>query len=261
MQKTGARPWRYELGQWGVMAKEHLPPELKSFCLDVFFRYTPIWLICMLWKEADGYFKLRTPRSGDVVVDAGAWTGHFTIIAARLVGPRGKVIAIEPQSVMCERLNSRLERLGLKNVTVVHSALFNCTSELTVPINNSPGFNVLEQSAASVETELVTLRTLDDILAALGVKRVSFVKMDIEGVELEALLGMHATLSSMHPFVAIASYHLRDGATTSSRVEEILKTHNYSARTGHPWHLTTWGWNDVDQNSDRLAETSALRNA
>lgn len=261
MEKIAARPRRYELGQWGVMAKEHLPPGLKSLCLDIFFRYMPIWLICLLWKEADGYFKLQTPKSGDVVVDAGAWTGHFTIIAARLVGRRGRVVAIEPQKVMCDRLNNRLKRLGLKNVTVVHSALFDCRSELAVPTNNSSGFNVFEQSTGSVEAELVNLRTLDDILAELGMERVSFVKMDIEGAELEALRGMNTTLSSMHPFVAIASYHVREGATTSSRVEEILKTHNYSARTGHQWHLTTWGWNDTDQNSKGLAEKSALRNA
>lgn len=259
MQKTAARPKRYEIGQWGVMVKEHLPPGMKSFCLDMFFRYMPISLICLLWKEADGYFKLRAPKSGDVVVDAGAWTGHFTIIAARMVGPGGKVVAIEPQKVMCDHLNDRLKRLRIKNVTVVHSALFDRPSELSVPTNNTPGFNVFAQIAGAEETERVALRTLDDILATLGVGQVSFVKMDIEGAEIEALSGMRSTLSSKHPFLAIASYHYRDGAQTCSRVEEILKDFDYSAKTGHQWHLTTWGWYNADQNAEAFAKRSVAR--
>ena len=259
MERNTKRPRRYEIGEWGVMVKEHLPPGLKSLCLDLFFRYMPIPLICLLWKEMDGYFKLRTPQSGDVVVDAGAWTGHFTIVAARLVGPQGRVVAIEPQKVMCERLKSRLQRLGLKTVTVVNSALFNCTCELAVPSRNDSGFNVLAEAVITEKKELVNLRTLDDILAALDVKRVNFIKMDIEGAEIEALDGMHSTLSSMQPFVAIASYHWRDGAQTFSRVEEILRGFNYSARTGHQWHLTTWGWNSTDWNAQELAERSVAR--
>jgi FkbM family methyltransferase len=257
MYKNTARLRRFEIGEWGVDVKEYLPPRLKSFCVDMFFRFMPISLICLLWKELDGYFKLRIPQKGDVVVDAGAWTGHFTIVAARLVGPHGRVVTIEPQKVMCERLENRLRRLGLKTVvTVVNAALFDRTSERRVRNRNTPGFNVFDQTSDTERTELVNLRTLDDILATLGVRQVDFIKMDIEGAELEALVGMHSTLSSMHPFLAIASYHVRDGGKTSSRVEEILRSFSYSARTGHPWHLTTWGWDNADRKAATLAEST-----
>src|SRR5262249_31851570 len=87
-EKTKKPRQRYEIGQWGVMLKEYLPPGLKSLCVDLFFRYMPVSFICLLWKELDGYFRIRRPKEGDVVVDAGAWTGHFTLVAARLVGRR-----------------------------------------------------------------------------------------------------------------------------------------------------------------------------
>jgi FkbM family methyltransferase len=248
LQTNTRQPWRYEIFQWCLIIENHLPPELKSLCVDVFYRYMPISLIRLISTELDGYFKLRMPQSGEVVVDAGAWKGHIAIVAARLVGPRGKVVAIEPQKVMSDRLKSRMTRLGLKNVTVVNSALFDCTSELAVAHRNDQEFNVFSRAVDTQDTELVTLRTLDDILDTLGVRQVNFIKMDIEGAELEALSGMRATLSSMHPFLAIASYHWREGTTTSSRVEEILRSYNYSCRTGHPWHLTTWGWDNADQN-------------
>jgi len=253
------RTLRYEIFHWGVTFKEHLPPGVKSLCVDIFLRYMPISLIRLLWKELDGYFKLRVPQSGEVVVDAGAWKGHFTVVAARLVGPRGEVVAIEPQKMMSDRLKSRLTSLGLRNVTVVNSALFDCSSERAVARWNDAGFNVFDRAVDTQDAELVTLRTLDDILGTLGVKQVSFIKMDIEGAELEALSGMRATLSSMHPFLAIASYHLREGTTTSSRVEEILRSCNYQCRTGHPWHLTTWGWDNADHNGPALAAKLGAR--
>ncbi len=257
MQANTRRPTRFEIGEWGVSVKDYLPPRLKSLCVDVFFRYMPIWLICLLWKEIDGYFKLRVPKNGEVVVDAGAWTGHFTVVAARLVGPQGNVVAIEPQKIMAERLRGRLTRLGLSNVAVVNSALFDCISEVAVAHRNDSGFNVFSHSADPQGSELVTLRTLDDILDKLGIRQVNFIKMDIEGAEIEALSGMRATLTSMHPFLAIASYHWREGATTSSRVEEMLRSYNYSSKTGHRWHLTTWGWTNDDDSATELAAKSA----
>jgi FkbM family methyltransferase len=180
-------------------------------------------------------------------------------VAARLVGRSGRVIAIEPQKLMCERLEARMRHLNLKNVTVVNSALFDRTSELVVPYRNDPGFNVFASGKEAEATETVALRTLDDILSSLNLKQVNFVKMDIEGAEIEALHGMQHTLYSMHPFVAIASYHWREGGTTSSRVEEILRSCNYSGRTGHPWHLTTWGWVNSDSQTQVLAEQCAAR--
>lgn len=259
MQKNKKRPQRYEIGEWSAVVKGYLPPVLKSRFVDLFFRYMPISAICLLWKELDGYFRVRRPNKGDVVVDAGAWTGHFTVVAARLVGRRGRVIAIEPQKLMCKQLEARMRRLNLSNVTVVNSALFDRISELMVPYRNDSGFNVLEPAKGTEATEVVALRTLDDILSSLNVAQVNFIKMDIEGAEIEALHGMGHTLSSMRPFVAIASYHVREGERTSSRVEEILGCSDYSSRTGHPWHLTTWGWANSDSQTREFAEKCAAR--
>lgn len=245
------RPARYEFGEWGAIIKNHLPPRLRALCVDLFFRFAPVSAICLFWKELDGYFQLSRPGKGDVVVDAGAWTGHFTVVAARLVGPRGRVIAIEPQKLMCERMEALKRRLRLSNVVVVNSALFDRSVELKVAATNDPGFTVFTPGAGTGPAETVTLRTLDDILSSLAIQRVDFVKMDIEGAEIEALCGMRETLSALRPFVAIASYHVREGATTSFRVEEILKDCGYCSRTGHRWHLTTWGWVQSESRNPR----------
>ncbi|HEX3716456.1 MAG TPA: FkbM family methyltransferase [Verrucomicrobiae bacterium] len=232
----------YNLGNLGWRVKEILPVGMKNSLLDCFFKYAPIWLIRALWEDIDGYFVIKTPSPGDVLVDAGAWTGHVTIVTSRMVGPKGTVVAIEPQKEMSERLRQRLDHLGINNVIVVNAALFDKQCNMAVSKNPTSGFTVLEQADSFGASETISLRTLDDIVASLGLKQLNFIKMDIEGAELEALKGAESTIKSMRPFCAIASYHMREGADTSRRVEEILKTNNYSARTGHPRHLTTWGW-------------------
>ena len=50
---------------------------------------------CLL--ELEGYTKEYTPKEGDIVIDAGAFQGNFTVYAAKLVGPNGLVIAFEPE--------------------------------------------------------------------------------------------------------------------------------------------------------------------
>lgn len=235
------RPLHFEFGERVVALKQYLPRGLRSLGVDLFVRYAPIRTIRFLWKELDGYFKLETPKPGDVVIDAGAWTGHFTVIAARIVGRGGRVISIEPQKVMCERLRARLSGMGFQNVTVVEAALFNRASQVAPSETASSGFTVLQAAAPPAGTAGVKLRKLDDIIEELGINKVDFIKMDIEGAELEALAGMSHVLSTTRPFLAIASYHVREGSMTASRVESILTRFGYSARTGHRWHLTTWG--------------------
>lgn len=231
----------YRVGQSSANLSRKLPPGLRAAMVDSFFCYAPVWVIRVIWKEIAGYFKHYTPARGQTVVDAGTWTGHFTLIAARLVGPQGRVIAIEPQREMAQRLEARMKHLGFHNVTVVNAALFDQVSQMDVSKNPTAGFNVFDRPTEG-EKETVVLRTLDDIVTSLGVKQVHFVKMDIEGAELEALAGAKSMLGSIRPFFAIASYHIRDGVTTSGPVEKILSGYNYSAQTGHPTHLTTWGW-------------------
>jgi FkbM family methyltransferase len=62
-------------------------------------------------------------KPGDVIVDVGANIGIFTVMASKLVGSRGRIVAIEPNSESAKRLERNIALNRLNNVTVYHAAV------------------------------------------------------------------------------------------------------------------------------------------
>lgn len=241
----------YDLFVW---LKQSLPNGSQELFEDIFFFYFPIKLIKIFTIEYEGYLKYYPPSPGEIVIDAGAWKGHFTIVASRIVGKKGLVIAIEPQADMYQRLKDRISRLGIKNVIVLNFGLLDEDSSQVFPKRNSSAFSVnlngdiaknsdlIPDVQPELELEKVELRKLDTVLNKLDIKTVDFIKMDIEGAELRALMGAKNILAACEPRLAIASYHILNGEKTCFEVENILGSFGYEATTGYPAHLTTYGW-------------------
>ena len=70
------------------------------------------------WEPSETAWFLRTVKPGDIIVDAGANVGYYTVIGSRLVGDRGKVYAFEPDPSNFELLRKNVELNGLKNVVL-----------------------------------------------------------------------------------------------------------------------------------------------
>ena len=190
-----------------------------------------------------GYEYVRELREGDIVVDAGAFTGDFTVYASRKVGPRGHVVAFEPDPKNLRRLNRNL-RGELKNVTIIEKGLWNRSDTLTFRMGDSgltSGTMDLANGANAHDIS-VKVASLDEELQRLGIPHIDVLKMDIEGAEIEALMGSQKTLRESNAYACIATYHIRDGQTTSGSVEQQLKDLGYHTFSGFPMHLTTYGW-------------------
>ena len=189
--------------------------------------------------ELNGYRKGRKLKSGDCIIDLGAFPGDFSIYAGKIVGDRGKVIAFEPGKENMKVLedNIRLNGLGERVVIVNKGAWYR---EETLRFRES----AQESHVDKVGGIEVIATDLDSELKRLAVpyESVSFVKVDIEGAELEALKGMTKLLEEGSPFLAIASYHVRDGKQTHEEVEQILKERGFEVKTDFPQHLTTCAW-------------------
>ena len=190
-----------------------------------------------------GYEYLRKIQPGDVIVDAGAFTGDYTVYASRKVGPTGRVLAFEPDPQNLKRLRANL-RGELDNVTIIEKGLWNSEGELTFRAGTE-GFTsgaACISGAVTGQDLTVKVTRLDTELEQLGISRINVLKMDIEGAEIEALKGCEQTLKNNLAYICIASYHMLEGENTSRRVEKQLQDWGYHTTAAFPCHLTTYGW-------------------
>ena len=153
------------------------------------------------------YERYFSPEAGQVVVDAGANIGCFTLRSARLVGPSGSVLAFEPSAGSFSILMKNLRLNGLRNTLAMNFGLGEKEdmSKYWVydsSLLNSTAHEVRRKDAKLVGTERVQLRVLDDVLDEERIKRLDYLKLDTEGAELAILRGAKKSLSRFHPRIA-----------------------------------------------------------
>jgi len=143
----------------------------------------------------------RYLRPGMTFYDLGANIGFLSLLAARLVGEQGRVIAFEADPEIAERLRKHVDRNKFRCVTVVEKAVWSETSKVFFePIDpaTSPdrglGHVVEVSSANTVEIEAVTL---DDFARTSPAP--DFIKCDVEGAEVEVFRGAHWLLAEKRP--------------------------------------------------------------
>ncbi|MBV8755945.1 MAG: FkbM family methyltransferase [Deltaproteobacteria bacterium] len=135
-------------------------------------------------------------RPGDTFVDAGAAVGQMSFHAARLVGPRGRVLAFEPAPERFEDLVDGIAVNALTNITPIAAGLAAEPGELGLYLRGSPS---MADQTRHEDTLRVPVHRLDDVLDSHGLSRVRFLKIDVEGLEPEVLLGASRLLRSPEP--------------------------------------------------------------
>lgn len=191
-----------------------------------------------------GYFKYYSLNEGDTVIDGGAYLGEFTLYAAKVVGNGGKVIAFEPDPLNYKKLLENISLNNLDNVIAVNKGLHSENTNLKFYNDSSGGSFLISDDPESKPNDMVEVPVvkLDDEMDLLGIPKVDFIKMDIEGAEIEALKGCKRLLKSNRVNLAIASYHILDGLPTCKRLEGLLLDMGYNFETANLQHLTTYGW-------------------
>lgn len=129
---------------------------------------------------------------GRCFVDLGANEGYFTIIAARLCGASGRVLAIEPQQRLLPVIEENIRLNQSPGVTLLNTAVGAeagmAVMHLTASTNTG-GSGFERRSRFALPTQAITMLTLEHVLDQQGVAHVDLMKVDIEGFEYEALLG------------------------------------------------------------------------
>jgi FkbM family methyltransferase len=138
-------------------------------------------------------------RPGMNVLDIGAHHGFYTLLASRKTGATGRVVAFEPSKRERIKLLRHLRLNRCSNVVVRDCALGskNGLAELFVVQGTETGCNSLRPPNVDQPVQLlpVKIATLDSSLDSLGIHRVDFIKLDVEGGEIEVLKGASQLLA------------------------------------------------------------------
>lgn len=150
-------------------------------------------------------------QRGDVVLDCGANIGVYT----RLALDRGArtVVAIEPGPENVEALRRNFkDEIASGRVILVPKGVWDKDDLLTLkvdPKNTAANTFVMELKDGQMGVK-VPLTTIDKMVAELGLDKVDYIKMDIEGAEQRALQGAAGTLAKYHPRLSLSAYHVPD---------------------------------------------------
>jgi FkbM family methyltransferase len=172
-------------------------------------------------------------RPGSFVFDVGAHIGSLTQALSRRVGPFGRVISVEANPQTVPFLTANLVKNALFNCFIVNEAVWHTADQY---------LNVMEGGAASSVAVgadgigVVKTTTIDELCDRFG-QMPGFLKLDIEGAELDALLGAERLLGSRHPDI-VFEHNVGD-----DRALKLLRDLNY-------WTMGATTYREVASSSD-----------
>jgi FkbM family methyltransferase len=171
-------------------------------------------------------FMRNTIRPGMTVLDVGANLGYYSLEVSALVGPKGRVVAFEPQQQMVSEILANVKRNNLQNITVCPIALCDETGEKTFcfPVLGDEAMGSLKCNgrATILRTATVRCSTLDKILPELGVEKVDLVKLDVEGAELSVLEGGLGLFTGVHRPIVLFEANEENCAPFGHTVYDLL---------------------------------------
>jgi FkbM family methyltransferase len=148
----------------------------------------------------------KTLRPGDTVIDVGANIGAFTIPMAKLVGPDGAVIAFEPGKTNAEILRKNVAANGLDNVVEVFEEAAS-NKKGFIPVSYDWPSEHYPKVGRTTDGPTVRTMTID----SLELAKCKFIKVDVDGHELEVLKGATETIRRCQPMIFIENEHRDKG--------------------------------------------------
>jgi FkbM family methyltransferase len=192
-------------------------------------------------------FMLEAVKAGDSFIDIGANLGMLTMMAARCVTPTGTVHSFEPNPVVFKRLQAAVTNNDLQQVTLHNCGLADRPSELTLTVVNEvlgmgtfTKISPLDESLISNQYQVRVARG-DDILPE-ELPGITFIKIDVEGLETLVIRGLDRTIQRLHPVILteVVPQHLERGGSSVQELCEIMQSYGYQ-----PFNVSTkrsgWG--------------------
>ena len=177
-------------------------------------------------------------KEDEIVLDVGAHYGRYTLIAAKRVGPKGKVIAIEadPKNYDILNKNVKLNKFKDDNVITINYAVHSKETKIKLYTPEEETgytiYNTIVSDRVSPQEKFIEVNanTLDRLVEENGIKHedVNWIKIDVEGAELEVLKGAQNILSKSKNISLLIEIHLiSESNTFYNQIMEFLRTYNF----------------------------------
>ena len=149
-----------------------------------------------VYEKAETHFFESACRGGMTFLDVGANIGYYTALAARAVGPNGKVVALEPDPESYSYLEKTIDANSAGNVKSFRVAASNAPANLPLFISkDNRGDNRLYASADKRSQVEVEARPIDELLTENNISTVDLIKIDVQGYEPKVIAGLSKTIA------------------------------------------------------------------
>lgn len=177
-----------------------------------------------IFEPKESAWVRRYLKPGMTFVDAGANIGYYSLLAASLVGERGRVYAFEPSPYVYERLTRIVSENHVAQITALPLALSDepGRAELYSQIgthNHSPSL-VVHATGTSVEVGVTTLKS---VMQDAGIGQIDLIKMDIQGFEPNLIKGAGRAIEKVRAILTeIDAYWLRENGSSPQALYDLL---------------------------------------
>lgn len=147
---------------------------------------------------------------GDFVIDGGGCFGDTALYFSYESGDEGKVFSFEfiKENIDIFNKNVSLNPNFRKNINLVQYPLWSAPGKNLYVINDGPASKVLlDKPDGDVPIEIIKTISIDEFVKVNNIKKIDFIKLDIEGAEPEALCGAEWVIRKFRPKLAICLYH------------------------------------------------------
>lgn len=177
-------------------------------------------------------FVVSKLKQSHCVLDIGAFNGDHTIAYSKAVGPEGLIIAVEAGQLAFSCLTHNVKLFEHKNVFSIHAAVSEfCGESIAHTVNENLGASVVNVISREnlIKGEKYLLTVTIDYLATLSKRKINFIKLDIEGFEVKALIGGSKCLRDDKPqmLIEVNEVALKNQGSSPEELMEVLLYHGY----------------------------------
>ena len=222
------RPWPLrQLTNWTI--RKLLPKQVEIHGATVVLNPTdPVVSGALhfgVYEKAETRFFQSACRDGMTFLDVGANLGYYTALAARAVGPNGRVLAVEPDPDSFGYLEQTIAANAVGNVEAFPVAASDAPATLPLYIStDNRGDNRLYASGEDRPQVEVTARPLDALLRENKIDTVDLIKIDVQGYEPKVIAGLRETIAASPNLTLLTEFWPQGIDEAGEDANEFLQT-------------------------------------